>query len=142
MRLVWLITEKYQGVYISKQLDSIQPESRIHSTKTDQLFRKENETPGRMCFKYAKFRIERVNPFVWFHGYCTAHVYVVIHWHCYCTAQFRDWKGHAPCAIGASKSIVAHWGPLSMRPCARCKFWLIESKEWILLSDSVIGWHK
>jgi hypothetical protein len=24
----------------------------------------ENETPGQMCFKYAKFRIERVNPFV------------------------------------------------------------------------------
>jgi hypothetical protein len=44
--------------------NSIQPESRIHSTKTDQLFRKENETPGQMCFKYAKFRIERVNPFV------------------------------------------------------------------------------
>ena len=31
------------------QLDSIQPENRIHSTKTDQLFRKENETPGQMC---------------------------------------------------------------------------------------------
>ena len=30
-----------------------------------------------------------------------------------------------PCAVGASKSIVAHWGPLSMRPCAPCKFWLI-----------------
>jgi hypothetical protein len=37
----------------------------------------------------------------------------------------RDWEGHAPCAIGASKSIVAHWGLLSMRPCAPCKFWLI-----------------
>jgi hypothetical protein len=33
------------------------------STKTDQLFRKENETPGQMYFKYAKFR--SVNPFVW-----------------------------------------------------------------------------
>jgi hypothetical protein len=30
-----------------------------------------------------------------------------------------------PRAIGASKSIVAHWGLLSMRPCAHCKFWLI-----------------
>jgi hypothetical protein len=32
---------------------------------------------------------------------------------------------HASCAIGASKSIVAHWDPLSMRPCAPCKLWLI-----------------
>jgi hypothetical protein len=29
---------------------------------------------------------------------------------------FRDWEGHSPCAVGTSKSIVAHWGPLSMRP--------------------------
>jgi hypothetical protein len=37
----------------------------------------------------------------------------------------RDWEGHMPCAIGTSKSIVAHWGPLSMHPCAPCKLWLI-----------------
>ena len=37
----------------------------------------------------------------------------------------RDWEGHAPCTIGTSKSIVAHWGLLSMHPCAPCKFWLI-----------------
>ena len=37
----------------------------------------------------------------------------------------KDWEGHVPCTIGASKSIVAHWGPLSMCPCAPCKFWLI-----------------
>jgi hypothetical protein len=41
------------------------------------------------------------------------------------SVHIRDWEGHAPCAIGASKSIVAHWGSLSMRPCVPCKFWLI-----------------
>jgi hypothetical protein len=56
---LWRIEVRYLCAHVP-----IQPESTIHSTKTDQLFRKENETPGQMCFKYAKFRIERVNPFV------------------------------------------------------------------------------
>ena len=30
-----------------------------------------------------------------------------------------------PCTIGTSKSIVAHWGLLSMRSCTPCTFWLI-----------------
>jgi hypothetical protein len=53
----------------------------------------------------------------------------VVYWCTYGTNKWqnscRDWEGHAPCPIGTSKSIVAHWGPLSMRPCAPCKLWLI-----------------
>jgi hypothetical protein len=32
----------------------------------------------------------------------------------------RDWEGHVPCTIGTSKSIVAHWGPLSQKYYWKC----------------------
>jgi hypothetical protein len=81
--------------------------------KTDQLFRKANETPGQMCFKYAKFRIERVNPFVWLvdTNNCSKHRKGKLRYNFYFLIQglrrprvMRNWRFKVDC--GALRSVI------------------------------------